>query len=137
MKYYSIEVDGIDKTGKDILERYIAYLGKFKYIVNVRGILSQIAYADLYKRDYAYDLQSEQNNIIVYLTADEADWSIRCKLTHEPKIDYTENITVFNNARDLLIKKGLTVLEYNTSKMTPYEIANCIINYMEKLNKEN
>ena len=62
LKHYLIELDGIDKTGKDTIERYIAYLGKFKYVVNVRGVLSQLAYAELYNRDYDYDLSVDKNS---------------------------------------------------------------------------
>lgn len=133
LKHYLIELDGIDKTGKDTIERYIAYLGKFKYIVNVRGVLSQLAYAELYNRNYDYDLSIDKNAIIVYLKAEEDDWKIRCAITHEPKIDYNSNIQAFDKAKTVLINNGIAVLEFNTTQLTPYLIAKRIIEYVEIL----
>ena len=134
MKYYSIEIDGIDKTGKDTLWHYIDYVSGRKYVINSRGVISQIAYSELYNRLYEYDLNSQENKLIVFLTADEADWKIRCKITNEPAISYAENMKIFCDVKDRVKNAGLHVVEYNTSHMTPYEIAVDVCSKMDELN---
>ena len=106
MKYYSICIDGIDKTGKDTLLGFIDRLSNHKYIINVRGMLSQIAYSDLYKRDFNYDLSTQQHILNVLLTADKEDWEVRCKLTREPAINYEDNCEVFEEAYTALHRAG-------------------------------
>lgn len=134
MKYFSIEIDGIDKTGKDTLWHYIDYVSGRKYVINSRGVISQIAYSTLYKRPYEYDLTNYNNVVVVYLTADEDDWKIRCKITNEPTIDYATNINVFNSVKEQVKTAGLHVIEFNTSHMTPYQIAVEVCKYMDELN---
>ena len=52
MKMYNIYLDGIDKCGKGSILPYIGPLSNYKYICNVRGVISQIAYSKLYNRPY-------------------------------------------------------------------------------------
>lgn len=137
MKYFSICIDGIDKTGKDTLLGFIDRLSNHKYIINVRGMLSQMAYAELYNRDFNYDLSTQEHILNVLLTADKEDWEVRCKLTKEPKIDYESNVEVFEKAYKKLIDVGLPVVKYNTTENTPYQIAKNIIDTMDFLEKTN
>lgn len=137
MKYYSICIDGIDKTGKDTLLGFIDRLSNHKYIINVRGMLSQIAYSDLYRRDFNYDLSTQQHILNVLLTADKEDWEVRCKLTREPAINYEDNCEVFEVAYKRLQDAGLPVARFNTTVMTPYMIAKSIIDALNNLNGEN
>lgn len=139
LSYYYIEIDGIDKTGKDTLWHYIDYMSGRKYVINSRGIISQVAYSCLYDRKYTYmpTVSNYNNTLIVYLTADEDDWNIRCKITNEPKIDYKSNINAFNDAKDFIKNTThVNVLEFNTSHMTPYEIAKAVCKRMDELNEE-
>lgn len=135
MKYFSICIDGIDKTGKDTLLGFIDRLSGHKYIINVRGMLSQMAYAELYNRDFNYDLTTQEHILNVLLTADKEDWEVRCKLTKEPKIDYESNVEVFEKAYKRLSNAGLPVVRYNTTEATPYQIAKNIIDTMDFLEK--
>ena len=80
-----IEVEGIDKTGKDTLVKYIANLSDYKYTIHARGILSQLVYNDKYNRDYTYRLSHKP--LIILLDVDDDDHAIRCKLTNEPSIN--------------------------------------------------
>lgn len=137
MKYYSICIDGIDKTGKDTLLGFIDQLSNHKYIINVRGMLSQIAYANLYNRDFNYDLVPQQYILNILLTVDEEDWKTRCKLTREPVIDYAENCRVFCEAYDVLENAGLPVATFNTTHMTPYQIAKAVIKILEDKERED
>lgn len=137
-KYYNIVIEGIDKTGKDLLKTYIEKLSNYKYIVTVRGIISQLSHTRIFNREYKYDLPKEDNNIYVYLYVDKEDWQIRCNINNEPKIDYDE----FNSQFDRTISSmkdmypNLKILTYDTSKFTPYEIAKDVINKVNNLNKE-
>lgn len=136
MKYYSICIDGIDKTGKDTLLGFIDRLSNHKYIINVRGMLSQIAYSNLYNRDFNYDLIPQQYILNVLLTVDKEDWETRCKLTKEPIIDYEENCRVFYEAYEVLKNAGLPVVTFNTTQMTPYQVAKAIIKILEEMEND-
>lgn len=136
MKYYNIFIDGIDKSGKDLIAYYVIRLSNFKYIVNGRGILSQLAYAKLYNRNDAYDLTQQKNIVNVYLEVDKEDWLLRCKKTDEPAIDYEKNVEAFQYAINIL-NKEYNVICFNTSQETPYAIAKHIVDYADDLNKEN
>lgn len=134
MRYFQIFLDGIDKTGKDLIRSYIFYLGKGRYICVARGIASMRVYSQLYDRPYLYDDASQQNVMNVLLTVDKEDWVIRCKTSNEPLTDYDKETQMFNEVFDDLERKGYNVLRYNTSTFTPYTIAKMIVNHMEKLN---
>ena len=136
MKYFSICIDGIDKTGKDTLLGFIDLLSNHKYVINVRGMLSQLAFAELFNREYNYDISIQQYILNVLLTANKEDWEVRCKLTKEPKINYEINCIAFEKAYKLLKENNLPVVRYNTSEMTPFMIAKEIIKYLEKLDEE-
>lgn len=136
MKYFSICIDGIDKTGKDTLLGFIDLLSNHKYVINVRGMLSQLAFAELFNREYNYDISTQQYILNVLLTANKEDWEVRCKLTKEPKINYEINCIAFEKAYKLLKENNLPVVRYNTSEMTPFMIAKEIIKYLEKLDEE-
>lgn len=135
IRYHTIYLDGIDKTGKDTIAQYVIKLCNYKYIVNCRGIITQIAYNNLYNRDCCYSLDGQQNILNVLLTVDEDDWNIRCKLTNEPKIDYSTHNKIFQDVYDTLNLQNLPTLSLNTSKMSPYQIALHIVNFMDALNR--
>ena len=127
-------VEGIDKTGKDTLVRYINELTNYKHCVLTRGPISTSAYAYKFKRkhDDSY-IKSLKDSLIIYLTADTEDLNIRFKLTNEPEINKDEDKKLFDNTiKTLKNKYGLNVVEINTSNYTPYTIAKAIKNYIEE-----
>ena len=151
IKYYQICIDGIDKSGKDTLLSLLDILGEHKYVVemikkvfmqycedvkvptNSRGLLSNIAYSNIYNRDYEYDLSKYGRVLTIYLTVEHNDWVARCKATKEKDMtenDYYLHTKAFDDAVKLMRENGLEVMEYNTSYTTPYEIAIDILNYM-------
>lgn len=134
MKYYNIFIDGIDKSGKDLIAYYVIHLSNFKYIVNGRGILSQLAYSKLYNRNDTYDLTQQENIVNVYLEVNKEDWLLRCKKTNEPAIDYEKNVEAFQYAINIL-NNASNIICFNTSQETPYTIAKHIVNYVDSLNK--
>lgn len=135
VKGYLIEVEGIDKCGKDLVKTYITQLSNYKYIVQARGILSNMVYAEKYNRNYNYNLQYKP--IIIYLNVEKDDWEIRCNMTNEPKINYDKDKQLFDKYISILGSQGVTILEYNTSKETPIQIAKSILNYLEIIEKKN
>lgn len=136
MKYYSVCLEGIDKTGKDTIWKYVDYISGRNLVINSRGVVSQIAYNELYNRNSTYDLEQQANILHVLLTVDKPDWEIRCKITKEPKIPYEENVEVFEKAFKLIEDNGFPAMRFNTSEMTPYQIAIKIVEKINKLNKE-
>lgn len=137
LKCYQIFLDGIDKTGKDLIRSYIFYLGKGKYICIARGIASMRVYSALYNRPYEYDDACQKNVVNVLLTVDKEDWEVRCKAANEPLTNYEKEKALFEKEFLALEDKGYDVLRFNTSKFTPYVIAKLIIKHMEKINGNN
>lgn len=127
-----VQIDGVDKTGKDMLVQYITRMSNHKYVIQARGIVSQIAYSKIYGRNYEYDLRNYENDVIVLLTGDIEDLKIRHKITNEPKIDIERDLKVFGEVAEDLSKRGITVYQANTSHLTPYEVAQKVIEAVEK-----
>ena len=133
LKKFCVEFEGVDRSGKELVRKYVDQLGKHKYVLMDRGLLSNIAYAELYDRDdtYEYDLTQFKDWTIVYLEVNEEDWKIRCKLTNEIPIDYKANIEVFEKAIKVVEAAGIKVLRYNTSLNTPYIIAKDVLKHLD------
>lgn len=137
-RYYTIVLEGIDKTGKDTIARYIDQYCGHVYCIPRRGIVSNIAYAKLFGREIPeYDVENHKNEVYVLLRASsKADWQMRCRLTNEPKIDYESNVAVFEETWEWLKSTGkVYTLEYDTSVMTPHQIAGSIVAEMETFNR--
>lgn len=129
---YIIEIEGIDKTGKDLVKAYITLLSDYKYIVQSRGLLSNMVYAEKYGRDYDYSLVYRP--IVVYLDVDEEDRRVRCTLTNEPNINADADKRLFNKYKTKLRESGITIYEFNTTRQTPYQIATQVLELIEKGN---
>lgn len=128
---YVIDIEGIDKTGKDLIKHYITQLANYKYVVHSRGILSNMVYAEKYNRDYDYDILYRP--IVVYLHVNEEDRRIRCISTNEPYIDANVDRALFEKYINIIENEGIIVLRFNTSEKTPYIIAKEVINYIENM----
>ena len=133
MKYYTVFLDGIDKTGKDTIRQYVWRLNK-SLNVFCRGYISLEVYNRLYKRNVAYELPYE-NALYVLLTVNHNDWTIRCEMTDEPVIDFLQHSTEFQVVFEQLKMNGYKTMSFNTSEMTPYQIAEQIVAYIDELNK--
>lgn len=134
LKYDTIIIEGVDKTGKDILRYYLDKIGNHKYAVYERGCLSNIAYTKIYNRPNNYKYVFNDNVLYILLTADLEDLKIRFKYTNEPNIDIEKNQIIFKETFYEILKNKKT-LEFNTSVKTPYIIAKEIIEYITNLNK--
>lgn len=144
LKVFNIELDGIDKCGKDSVRPYVFYLEPGKYLCRARGLVSQIAYAKLYKRDIKWDgADYVKNTFFVLLDVDKQDWEIRCKLTNEPNTGFTyeEMNDAFMFAVRCLKERfdvpDNQIIMFNTSCTTPFAIANDIVARLEHLNNQN
>lgn len=127
-----IEIEGVDKVGKDLLAGYIDRLSNRRYVVNARGLLSMMVYSDIYNRNYDYqkELEDNKNTLVIYLKADIEDLQIRHKLSNEPKIDIERDMKVFDDYVEVFLEKGIRVLTFDTSKETPYSIAKAVLEYI-------
>jgi hypothetical protein len=144
LKVFNIELDGIDKCGKDSVRPYVFYLEPGKYLCRARGLISQIAYAKLYKRNIEWDgADYAKNTLFVLLEVNKHDWEIRCKLTNEPNTGFTyEEMTQAFKLALYELKERFDVPEnqilvFNTSEYTPYAIADKIKTHLEYLNNQN
>lgn len=123
--------------GKDTLCRYISILSNYKYIINTRGLLSQLVYNDMYNRNVNYNevIKEYKNTLIIYLRADPEDLQIRGKLTNEPNIDYKKHLEMFDkHAKEIRDNTSILLLDYNTSYMTPFQMAKIIVEFLEGVN---
>ena len=147
-KVFNIEFDGIDKCGKDTIMKQIFSASPNKYIPKARGLLSQIAYNEIYHRDYEYEVTQGylDNTLFVLLDVEEPDWKIRCDLSNEHlknkyrvdmegALEYKSNCEGFEFAYSYLKDLGANIVRFNTSKLTPYEIISRVIAIVEELNE--
>lgn len=144
LKVFNIELDGIDKCGKDSVRPYVFYLEPGKYLCRARGLISQIAYAKLYKRDIEWDgADYAKNTYFVLLEVDKQDWEIRCKLTNEPNTGFTYEemrdafMFAVHYLKECFDVPDNQIIMFNTSYATPFAIANEIVTRLEHLNNQN
>lgn len=95
-----------------------------------------VVYSNLENRGYDYDMSTQKNIVNVLLTVDKEDWLIRCKNTGEKVIDYEKHTAEFNKVFNDLQNAGYKVLQYNTSTMTPYQIAKDIVDIVNSIEVE-
>lgn len=134
-KWYTISLEGMDKTGKGTILNYLKYLGNFEYVILDRGLMSNIVFSKVYgNRNYSYDVSQYKHVVFVHLEADREDWETRCKVTHEPKIDYLVHKDYFAKEADAFRADGFEVMHFNTTQETAYNIAKKIIRHMDELN---
>lgn len=132
LKVDTIIFEGIDKTGKDTIIKYVNTLCKYKYAVYQRGAISNTVYNKIYNRDsFVYSIKP--NTLYVLLEADINDLNVRFKINNEPNIDIPLHLQVFNETFTEMTE-GCPRLYFNTSKMNIYDIAKCIVDTMEQLN---
>lgn len=130
-----IAIEGVDKTGKNLLHRYLEIITKYRYCITDRGILTQLVYNKKFNRHIIYDIENYKNQIIVLLTADVDDLKIRHKISNEPKINIASDLELFDKGATELRRLGFTVIEFNTSMHTPFEIANVLAIRLKELEK--
>lgn len=137
MKINKIIVEGVDRTGKDLICKYLNRLSNFKYEVHSRGVISNEVYDILYARE-GYERMLDKDTMYVLLDADKDDLDIRFEITNEPEIKNlnTHRIlfkTIFD--RMMIDNEHDYHLEFNTSRLTPYMIAKRILMNVEEINK--
>lgn len=142
IKVFNIELEGIDKCGKDSVKPYLFYLEPGKYLSRARGLISQLAYAELYNRYIEFDaIDYTKNTLFVLLLVDKQDWEIRCKLTNEPDTGFSfeQMQSAFSNSMNRLYYDFNVPIErvmiFNTSHATPFEISKKICERLEYLNR--
>ena len=136
-----VEIEGLDRTGKDTLVGYVDYMSGRKIPVSSRGLMSTIAYADIFNRFMSTELtnnllEANKETLVVYLTCDKKDWETRMKISgHEP-IDFDRHTKGFEYAKRLILGSNVLLYEFDTSKQTPYQIAQMVCTIIEEENIE-
>lgn len=133
-KYWNIEIEGPDKTGKTTLAKYLTQLSNYRFATHDRGFLTQVVYSEKYNRHYHYTMPSKRT-VFVLLTCNKEDHKIRCAINNEPYINFDNDMTLFNAAFLKLVDNNYKCFIYNTSEMTVYQIANDIIYKIDMLEK--
>ena len=137
LKYWELEIDGPDKTGKDLLCKYLCEMSNYRFSINVRGLISQLVYTKKYNREFNYDTSNfSKNKVLILLTGEPQDLAIRCKTTNEPLYNVKQDLNWFEQAADQVEEGGYLVLRFNTSFNTPYKIARDIIKLIETLEEK-
>lgn len=132
LKINKIIIEGIDKTGKDLIAKYLIQMCNHKYEIHARGVISNKVYEILFNREeYDYDL--DDNTLYVLLEAYPEDLEIRFKITGEKEIDIKQHLGTFRDVFDKMTI-GKHALAFNTSKLAPHIITSMIIDKMDELN---
>ena len=136
LKHFCVSLDGIDKSGKSTLVKYLARMCNFTWNILDRGVITNLVWNKIQGRDIEYDLEMWKSTVFVKLNVDKADWEIRCKIHNEPPMpDSYETMTkAYDDMFDWFRNHGFYVLEFNTSKMTQYQIAKKIVKYVDEIN---
>lgn len=135
LNVYTVIIDGIDKSGKDTIARYVWRLDKRLNLI-IRAWPSLVVYAKKFNRNCDYALPWTQA-LYVHCEVEEEDWKLRCKINNEDisNIDYHKDRAAFDEAFEELTKNGYNVMHINTSKITAYEAAKLIVYKIHQLNK--
>lgn len=140
MKYDMICVEGIDKTCKDLIIQVVCKLTNFKYVFVSRGLISMLAYAKKFNREYTYNESSVKHIAYIYIATEKLDWEIRCKASKEEPINYENDNKLFDEAIEDLQKQygdEFKIAKFNISHDSVYDIAIKIADYVNKLNSED
>lgn len=138
-----IIIDGIDRTGKDSIRRLLVKYSDGKYLVFVRGIISQIAYSRIYKRniDEKYFFELAKNFaaagcIFLYLKSYKDLIAQRIKDTDEK--DINENDIELHQAEFEKVvfdmkNHGIKIIEIDNNFVALELRAKTIISMLESL----
>lgn len=126
-----IEVEGIDRSGKDSLIAAIHKKTNYRYNLRSRGMISQLVYNDKFKRgiDYKFDYTP----VIIYLDIDNETYLRRCLLTGEQPVNTTLDERLFNLYITRYINHGGIVLKYDASNTTAESLADVVIRDLEQI----
>ncbi len=131
-----ISIEGIDKSGKGTVAKYIKLLGNHRHVLLDRGPLSNYMFSQMDHRGYEYDISSYKSILFVFLDVAYADWDVRCRACHEPSICYADHYANYDAAIQEFTQAGCTVLRFNTTDMTPYNIALSVMHAFDNHNNE-
>lgn len=135
MRIYTVILDGIDKSGKDTIAKYIWRLDK-RLNVFVRGWPSLVVYAKKFNRDCTYELPYDKA-LYIHCLVKKEDWKIRCEIENEDinAVDYEKDSKSFERAFERLSDCGYYMMAVNTSCMTAYDIAKLIVQRLKEINE--
>lgn len=134
-----VEIEGLDRTGKDTLVGYVDYMSGRMIPVSSRGLMSTIAYAEVFNRFMSTEftnqlLEANKETLVVYLTCDRKDLELRHKISHHEPIDFDKHEKAFNYAKRIILGSDILLYEFDTTKQTPYQIAEMICTIIKEEN---
>lgn len=134
-----VEIEGLDRTGKDTLVGYVDYMSGRMIPVSSRGLMSTIAYAEVFNRFMSTEftnklLDANKETLVVYLTCDRKDLELRHKISHHEPIDFNKHEKAFTYAKRMILGSDILFYEFNTTEQTPYQIAEMICTIIKEEN---
>jgi thymidylate kinase len=141
MKETIVILDGVDKTGKDTLQKELIKIANGKIMPINRGFVSQIAYSRIYNRGIDEDYFFKKANAfyklgvkLIILTASENELIKRFDIHGEKdllKSDIKKHLNVFDSVvNDLITKAAVEVLLIDTTKKDINETVTEILNFI-------
>ena len=113
MKIDTIVIEGVDKTGKDTLLKYIDMIGNHRYAIYTRGNISNIVYAKAFNRN-VNNYKMHPHIFYVLLTGEKDDLDINKFDENDFISDYESGIIRNNYPRKMLVinsaQKGIVPL---------------------------
>lgn len=134
-----VEIEGLDRTGKDTLVGYVDYMSGRMIPVCSRGLMSTIAYAEVFNRFMSTEftnklLEANKDTLVVYLTADRKDLELRHKISHHEPINFDKHEKAFQYAKRCILGTDILFYEFNTTEQTPYQIAEMVCTIIKEEN---
>lgn len=134
-----VEIEGLDRTGKDTLVGYVDYMSGRMIPVSSRGLMSTIAYAEVFNRFMSAEftnklLEANKETLVVYLTCNRKDLELRHKISHHEPIDFDKHEKAFTYAKRMILGSDILFYEFNTTEQTPYQIAEMICTIIKEEN---
>lgn len=136
-----LHIDGIDRSGKDSIRRYVVEKSDGKILVIIRSYISQIVYSRIYKRNINEDYfisrmirDYENHDEFVLLTASDEVINQRCIDTNEKHLQLskiTKHRKCFLSLVDEL-KDKIKINVIDTSIEKPEVLADKILKLFEE-----
>ena len=119
--------EGVDRVGKSILMKNFNEQTKYKFLCFDRGPLSYFVYAEIFHRKMAFSEKMMSmilhRCIIIYVYCKEEILHKRILNDKHIMFDYSKHLKIFNEHVQRLKRYGTTIINIDTSYITPYQAA--------------
>jgi thymidylate kinase len=121
--------EGVDCVGKTTIMQAFNKITNYKYLCFDRGVVSYLAYADIYKRkiDYPQIMSNSASCFLVaYISCDDLIIKRRIWKTGHEMFDIQQHKKAFEKALWLVHSAGMRIVRCEYQRSKPESIANKI-----------